>query len=116
MKVIDKVQKKVKETLPLKVVKVKVIKSEKPEANARVYFWLPNNSFFADLFSGDRWNKPYKEYRKLLPDVFERVGWKPSKVNWSQYAGCSCGCSAGFIVKGIKGIDLHVDIKRGKIK
>jgi hypothetical protein len=112
MKVIDKIQKKVKENSPLRVVKVKIIKSEKPEANARVYFYTANSGFWFDLFSRDRWKKPYKEYRKLLPDIFKRVGWGPSKVNWSQYAGCSCGCSPGFIVKGVKGLDIHVDIRR----
>ena len=32
---------------------------------------------------------------------FDQLGIAPdTKVRWSQYAGCSCPCSPGFIVEG----------------
>ena len=60
-----------------------------------------------------RYNRPYKEYRALLPEVLEQLGLPTdTKAVWSQKAGCRCGCSPGFILqfpsKG-KLVDVYVD-------
>ena len=43
----------------------------------------------------NRFNRPVSEYRRLLKPVFKAMG---VKARWSQKAGCSCGCSPGFIL------------------
>lgn len=62
----------------------------------RIYFHPEGESILENL--ANRRNRPYNEYRRLLDDVFREVGIRPKRVNWSRYAGCSCGCSPGFIV------------------
>lgn len=67
-----------------------------------LYFSVTNQEFakpVKELLSGFRWNNPFRDYRKLLPEVFEKLGLpKTTKARWSQKAGCSCGCSPGFIL------------------
>lgn len=67
----------------------------------RLYFHGDmKESIFEDLLN--RFDRPWKLYRKeLLPPIIEaldELGIKVSKCSWSQKAGCSCGCSPGFIV------------------
>lgn len=46
-----------------------------------------------------RWDRPAREYRKLLPAIFEALQLPAdTKASWSQKAGCSCGCSPGFVL------------------
>ena len=65
----------------------------------RIYVFPKGESILQNFFVG-RHNRPYKMYReRILPTVFEELRWDPKiKVRWSQYAGCSCPCSPGFIV------------------
>jgi hypothetical protein len=52
--------------------------------------------------------RPHTEYRKMMPQAIEilkaqgfineDVKAEDVKLSWSQYAGCSCPCSPGFIV------------------
>jgi len=54
-----------------------------------------------DIFTGERYNKPYKLFRKqVLPWLVELLGIDPeAKISWSKNAGCTmCPCSSGFIV------------------
>jgi hypothetical protein len=51
----------------------------------------------------NRTSRPSKFYRKeVLPVVLKHFGLTPDRVQWSQYAGCSCPCSPGFILKGVR--------------
>ena len=65
----------------------------------RIYIYPKGESILDNFFVG-RHNRPYKMYReRILPTVFEKLNWDPkTKVRWSQYAGCSCPCSPGFVV------------------
>ena len=65
----------------------------------RIYVFPKGESILQNFFMG-RHNRPYKMYReKILPTVFEDLKWDPKiKVRWSQYAGCTCPCSPGFVV------------------
>lgn len=56
-------------------------------------------------------NLPYREFRKVMPQVFEQLGLESVKFNWSQYAGCSCPCSPGFILKTTGHYDIFVTVK-----
>jgi hypothetical protein len=64
-----------------------------------IYFQPVGETLLANL--ENRKTRPYNEYRKLLPEVFKRLGWAPSaKVKWAQRAGCPCPCSPGFVIDG----------------
>ena len=65
----------------------------------RIYIFPEGESILDNLLVG-RHNRPYKMYReRILPTVFEELNWDPNtKVRWSQYAGCTCPCSPGFVV------------------
>ena len=51
----------------------------------------------------NRRNRPYQFYRKEfmpgLTSILRDLGVKILKARWSQKAGCSCGCSPGFILE-----------------
>jgi hypothetical protein len=95
----------------VKIVKVNLVPKEKSSANPRMYFWQKGESVMDNL--RNRRGRPHDEYRKLIPDVLKQVFDVPQtyKARWSQYAGCACPCSPGFIVSGLTGTeyDIHVD-------
>jgi hypothetical protein len=78
---------------------------------ARVYVWPKGESLMDNL--QNRRSRPYNEYRKqVLPAVLAALGLPNStRVKWSQYAGCSCPCSPGFIVEGVRGKEVHVTVE-----
>lgn len=54
--------------------------------------------------------------KKLLPEVLAKAGVHPEAIKvcvqqsrWSQKAGCSCGCSPGFVVNNLAGREVFVD-------
>lgn len=64
----------------------------------RLYVWPEDETVFENLLAGRR-SRPVELYRKLLPEILERFGLpEDTKATWSQKAGCSCGCSPGFIL------------------
>lgn len=69
-------------------------------SKSRIYFDVSDETILDNL--ANRKSRPYTEYRKLLPTVFEALEFDPSdpnlKASWSQYAGCSCPCSPGFVI------------------
>ena len=77
----------------------------------RVYIWPRGENVLDNLMN--RFDRPYEAYRELLPRIFEAAGVDVNaKARWSQTAGCSCGCSPGFIIEegGSNYTDLHVDL------
>ncbi len=51
-----------------------------------------------------------KKFKNCLPCILKEVGIpENTKASWSQKAGCSCGCSPGFILKGHKGLNIFAD-------
>lgn len=69
-----------------------------------------------------RHNRPTDLYRReVVPAVTEKlaaylnVSASSIKLNWSRTAGCSCGCSPGYIVTastlGHKPFDIFVDVE-----
>jgi len=72
------------------------------------------------LFAGDRETHqvfdalPTRQMQKLrrqvLREALEAEGLDPNtKARWSRTAGCSCGCSPGFILEGDTGKDIFAD-------
>lgn len=69
----------------------------------RIFIFPPEYTAIENLFN--RRNRPYQEWRKFIPKALRMISKKeklsiPSdvKARWSQKAGCSCGCSPGFIL------------------
>lgn len=77
----------------------------------RIYVWPQGESILENL--ENRRQRPYTAYKKeVIPAVLEKMGLPAdTKVRWSQYAGCSCPCSPGFIVDGDSRRDVHVDVE-----
>jgi hypothetical protein len=84
--------------------------------NSRVHIFEDNNPAHkpvVELFNGERWNKPQRDYKiQVMPAVIKAMGLVCPKVTWSQKAGCQCGCSPGFIVKGGIPKDVFVSVER----
>ena len=77
----------------------------------RIYIWPQGESVLQNL--ENRRQRPYTTYKKeVIPAVLEKMGMPAdTKLRWSQYAGCSCPCSPGFIVDGHSLHDVHVTIE-----
>jgi len=67
------------------------------EAKPRVYVDVDDFDLFENL--ENRFRRPYKFYRKYVLEALELMGMDEPRIGWSQKAGCSCGCSPGFIVQ-----------------
>lgn len=101
----------------MKITQVKVLKIDpmSRQKTGHCYFFLTGESILENL--QNRRNRPNKEFRKLLPEVFKKTQfenlWNEGhiKANWSQYCGCSCSCSPGFRLTGLYGYNIFVDIE-----
>jgi|LSQX01.3.fsa_nt_gb hypothetical protein len=51
-----------------------------------------------------------RRYRKVLPEILKQAGIPEAKASWSWKAGCSCGCTPGFILDKGYGMDIFVDV------
>lgn len=82
-----------------------------PNRKGRIYVWISSETVLDNLMN--RRNRPTKFYRTLLPPALEAIG-EPTdiKVSWNQKAGCSCGCSPAFVVRGseLYGYDVHINV------
>lgn len=78
--------------------------------NSRVYIFPQGETLLDNL--QNRRSRPFNEYRKqVMPAVLKALGLPATtKVRWSQYAGCSCPCSPGFIVEAVLGKTVYVDV------
>lgn len=80
---------------------------------SRMYVWVEGENILENL--ENRHSRPTQVYRELLAPVFQMLG--VEKARWSQKAGCSCGCSPGFILdrkvfidEKYNGNDVHITI------
>jgi hypothetical protein len=96
----------------LNVTKVDVRENHSREFNrkTRVYVWPEGETLMENL--QNRRGRPHTVYRKeVLPGVLRQMGLSENtKVRWSQYAGCSCPCSPGFVVDDSYGKTVHVTV------
>jgi len=82
--------------------------------NSRLHIFQSGETILENLFN--RHNRPFHLYKKaVIPAVlaeFKAKGIVAEGFSWSQYAGCSCGCSPGFrfTVRGT-GHDVFVNVK-----
>lgn len=96
-----------------KITKVKVRNADKPFDKLKIYIFTRGETILNNL--ENRRVRPYTLYKKeIIPQLIKQgVIKEGQKVRWSQNAGCSCGCSPGFIVDGedAYGKEIFVDIK-----
>lgn len=85
--------------MPLELVKAKVHDDDEC-SSMRVYMWpAAKNPVLEHLIN--RRDRPYEALKPLVKDAIKMAGLNPATVTdiqWSQYAGCTCPCSPGFIV------------------
>ena len=93
---------------------VKLYNDEKPyylsyrRRKTRVYVWPQNESILENLMN--RHERPYTLYRKeIMPNVVSALDLPYAKWRWSQYAGCGCPCSPGFIIQTEDGYPVSYD-------
>jgi hypothetical protein len=69
--------------------------SERPA----VYFFLDGENLMQNL--QDRRSRPYDLFKQVLDKALIEAGQacRGTDLSWSQYAGCTCPCSPGFIAK-----------------
>ena len=85
--------------------------SQERRTTKSVMYFFPSGETLINNIA-ERRRRPYNEYRKLIPKVCEMVGlnYKDHQFTWSQKAGCSCGCSPGFIIKHLYCKQVFVDV------
>src|SRR4051812_49149160 len=62
----------------------------------RLYVSLEGEGVLDDF--ANRFDRPVRAYRPFAEAALRQLGIDYEKLAWSQKAGCSCGCSPGFIV------------------
>lgn len=86
--------------------KVRDRSSKDRKVTTVLYFHLDGENILEDL--ANRHSRPYKIYRTLFPKVQKLLELKaPIKATWSQYAGCTCPCSPGFIITNTQELGLY---------
>lgn len=66
------------------------------EAKPRVYVWFKDESVGANLVT--RFERKPNRYRPYVKAVLADLGVEYDKLAWGQKAGCSCGCSPGYVL------------------
>lgn len=86
--------------------------SERRSHKSRIYIFHPKETILENL--QNRRQRPVTQYKEVLPQILakfkEETGYMPEKVRWSQKAGCSCGCSPGFIVDAHYNREVFVNL------
>lgn len=71
-----------------------------PDKKARVFVSPGKFNLLEDLTNRTR--RPYDAWRQPVLEALARIGIRPTKMRWSQRAGCTmCPCSPGFILEGV---------------
>ena len=80
-------------------------------SKTRVFVHPEGESIMENL--QNRRARPAKLFKPFVEKAAAALGVAFESVGWSQNAGCSCGCSPGFVVKGSHrpGFDIHVTLK-----
>lgn len=78
--------------------------------SARVYIFPKDETIWENL--ENRHQRPHTTFRKeVMPAVLAAMNLPANtRIRWSQYAGCSCPCSPGFIIDEVKGTSVYVDV------
>jgi hypothetical protein len=77
---------------------------------SRLYFDFKGETVMDNL--RNRRSRPEEYLKSLLPEIFKHYNIKPVRAKWSQYAGCKCPCSPGFILYGTHGKNYSVTVEQ----
>jgi hypothetical protein len=82
---------------------------EKPDRSI-IYIFINSPTVMKEIQAKtDKYQNVFR--KEVLPTVFQKSKLPlDTKVVWSDKAGCSCGCSPGFLITGHKGMDIHVKL------
>lgn len=94
----------------------------RPEKNARAFVWLKELNVVEDLqerADGSRYERERRVAERRLLDaalaLIPFVGGAPA--SYSRKAGCSCGCSPGFVLKTLpRGATVFVTTKKAEAR
>jgi hypothetical protein len=79
---------------------------------SRVYVWVEDEGVLDNL--NNRVNRPVALWKEIALKGLREIGLTEEftgGLKWSQYAGCSCACSPGFIIKeNVMGYDFHIKV------
>jgi hypothetical protein len=88
----------------MQIVKAEIRENSYKESHhkGKIYFFPEGESLLQNL--QNRRTRPSAEYRKVLSEALQIAGMSKEDsdrvtrlCSWAQKAGCSCGCSPGFI-------------------
>lgn len=59
----------------------------------------------------NRRRRPHQVWKPQVREALARIDLEPEAMHWNQKAGCSCGCSPGFVTHGVPGnVDIWVTL------
>jgi len=98
-------------TLKIKEFRIDKMDWRQRAQKPRVYIFPEGEGVFENLVN--RFDRPSKLYRReVMPAVLEKMGLPAdTKYVWNQYAGCSCGCSPGFIIHTRRRVEIYVTVE-----
>jgi predicted transcriptional regulator len=76
----------------------------------RIYISIEDESVLENL--ENRRNRPIKLWRAYATAALAELGYTDIQLNWSQYAGCTCACSPGFVSSSasLRRKDIYVTV------
>lgn len=99
--------------IKLKINEVKLIDNGKYR-KMRIYIFREGETLLQNILQ--RYTRPYDFYKKeVIPKIKDQlkeegIDLDTLKISWNQYAGCSCGCSPGFILNLVDNREIFVTI------
>lgn len=75
---------------------------DKPERRTRIHVDTSNLGVLdvmEDL--ANRMRRPHQVWRPMVAAALTQLGYPNARFYWSQYAGCTCPCSPGFIMRPV---------------
>lgn len=83
-----------------------------PNRKMRIYLFPKNEGVWENFEK--RWNRPVATWNKIALQVLDKYGFTDCKISFSQKAGCTCGCSPGFIADVKNGRELFITYNQVK--
>lgn len=71
--------------------------SERPDGHSIVYVSVKGETVLDNFVN--RRSRPYQALRPIVIEELKKANIQFESIRWSQNAGCSCGCSPGFIIQ-----------------
>lgn len=73
------------------------------------YVSIKDETFLENF--GNRAARPHKVWQPAVEAALREAGIEFERLSWSQKAGCRCGCSPGFYIKGRDHLTVWLDVE-----